>query len=288
MCLLLSVFGVRVSLLSNGLIAETEPDPTRITSIMSSVTILSIGLILLLVSLLTLNLVKRFQARHRQKCADLRMLYKRVNDQEELRACVEPLLESTAITALLNADVIALIQKVLELDPKAAHLHEQVQRARELTEIFAQGRRTQPLNRLMESDAAIAQSKYNLTDVIRQVRKQQSLGVIDKNASDQYLEELRWALLMVEVISYIGQGHEAVTQEGLPAAKALYRKALNLLNNDPSSEERHRKLKEELTELVSGQRSAISLDLMPESRFHPNEAGSTTGSPSDPNASRLA
>lgn len=254
---------------------------------MSSVTALSIGLVFLLVSLLALNLAKRFQARRRQKRAELEMLYKRVNDQEELRAFAEPLLESTAITELLNADVIALIQNVLELDPKATHLHEQIQQARELAEIFAQGRRTQPLNRLMESDAAIAQSKYNLTDVIRQVRKQQSLGVIDKCTSDQYLEELQWALLMVEVISYIGQGHKAIAREGLATAKALYQKALNLLNDDQSFAERHRKLKEELTEVVLGKRTAISLDLMPESRFNPNDAGSTADSPGGSSALRL-
>lgn len=76
-----------------------------------------------------------------------------------------------------------------------------------------------------------------------------------------YLTELRWAHLMVAVMSYIGQGDKSMAISDRFSAQAFYRKAQQLLMESLQQDPRRLRLIKELSEMIDGSRSSLSRDL---------------------------
>lgn len=236
---------------------------------MNPVNLVVLCLALMLFSLITVSLINRLQSRNRLMRQRAQTLRRRITELEELCAAIEPLLESVLIPSLVNAEVIDLIHTVKRLDSSATHLDVHLEQAQMLARDLNNDRRTQPLYRLMPSDAAIAKNKYYLTEAARLVRKRHAQGQLQTAEFDAFLRELIWAHLMVDVISFIGHGHKAIARGEPLVAYSFYRKAQNVLVGASVDDDRRHRFIREIGEILASKRPALSLDLMPESDFNP-------------------
>ena len=236
---------------------------------MNTVSVLTLCLALMLFSLITVSFINQAQTRNRLIRNRLQTLKQRLGEFEELCASVEPLLESLQIPRIINDEVIDLIHAIQQLDGQASYLDVHLEQARALAKELSNDRRTQPIYRLMPSDAAIAKAKYYLTTAARIIRKQHAHGQLQTAEMEVHIRELTWAFIMVDVISYVGHGHKAVSRGDHLAAYSYYKKAQNILINSGMDEQRRHRFIRELSEILKNKRVALSLELMPESDYNP-------------------
>jgi hypothetical protein len=86
-------------------------------------------------------------------------------------------------------------------------------------------------------------------------------GTINEIELDAYLAELRWAYLMVSVMSYIGQGDKSMAISDRFSGLAFYRKAQQLLIESMHQDPRRIQMIKELSEMVDGDRIGLSRNL---------------------------
>lgn len=121
----------------------------------------------------------------------------------------------------------------------------------------------------MPSDIAIVKHKHYLTEAGRLVRRHHAIGRLQGEEMESHIRELSWAHLMVDVISHVTQGHKAVNRDDPIVAYGYYRRAQNVLMSTQTPDERRHRLIRELGEILNGKRLALSVDLMPETEFNP-------------------
>lgn len=226
---------------------------------------------LMVCSLMVVSIVNRIQTRNKLVRQNIQRMRFRIDDLEEICAGIEPLLESVLIPKLLNEEILDLIQSIKKLDATATHLDTKLEQAQALAQTLGAGQRTQPYFRVMPSDTAIAKHQHFLTEAARVVRRHHTLGRLQIDEMETYVRELSWAHLMVEVVSHVAQGHQAVNRDDPIVAYGFYRRAQNLLMNAHTSDDRRHRIIRELTEILNGTRLALSSDLMPETNFNPTE-----------------
>ena len=236
---------------------------------MTSGTGILIFLVLMMFSLVVVSFVNRAQTRNRlirQKSAQIR---RRLEELEEVCSSIEPLLESSLIPKLINEEILDLIRSLEQLTPNDSTLDIKRANANEEAANFSSGNRSQPLYRIQNSDAAIARTKYYLTEAARVVRRHQAHGRLDATEMDSYIRELSWAHLMTEVVTHVSQGHKAVNRNQPMAAYGYYRKAQHLLMHSQLRDERRHRFIKAISDMLKGKRLAIGSDLMPEVEFNP-------------------
>lgn len=236
---------------------------------MSSVTGITLFFALIIFSLVVVSFANRIQTRNRLVRHKVQQMRLRIDELEEVCAGIEPLLESVFIPRLINEEVLDLIKSVKQLDANASFVDVKQEHAQTLARALDAGQRTQPFYRAQPSDAAIAKHKHYLTEAARVVRRHQAIGRLQTDELDTYIRELAWAHLMVDVISFITQGHKAVTREDPVVAYGYYRRAQNLLMGNQLGDDRRHRLIREIGEILAGKRLALGTDLMPESNFNP-------------------
>jgi hypothetical protein len=216
------------------------------------------------------------QLRHRSM-----QFRRRVTELEEIVLTLDPLVASLAIPKLINEENLALTRKALELEPESETLRAHLERAEALAEDYDNESRPRETNRLLESDSAIARAKYYINEAVNILRRQHIRGELESERLDLFVSELAWAHLMVQVISMIGQGHKAMRRANHLSAYAFYRKAQQTLIDTIHSDARRHPMIRELSEILSGTRTALSEHLMPETYYNP----APTTSPSSNQAS---
>jgi hypothetical protein len=237
--------------------------------VMSSVTGITLFLALIVFSLVVVSFANRIQTRNRLMVHKVHQMRRRIDELEEICAGIEPLLESVFIPRLIIEEILDLARSIKQVDPGASFVEQKLEHAQTLAQALDAGHRSQPFYRAQPSDAAIAKHKHHLTEAARVVRRHQALGRLQTDEMDAYIRELAWTRLMVDVISYMTQGHKAVTREDPVVAYGYYRRAQNLLMSSQLSDDRRHRLIREISEVLAGKRLALSTDLMPESDFNP-------------------
>jgi hypothetical protein len=237
---------------------------------MSVQAVLLICSLLMITSLLVVSYVNRQHTRKRVVTHKIWELRRRINELEEVGAAIEPLVESPIIPKTINDEIIELITTAKTLDPSILYLESNLMTAQTLSTAYLEQTSPTILNRVQPSDAAIARAQQYLQEAGRIVRSQQNSGRITITEMDQFIAELGWAHLMVEVLSHITQGHKAISRSDVLSAYGYYRNAINKLMTSAVIDERKHKLIREVSEILQNKRRAISLDLMPESSFNPS------------------
>lgn len=238
---------------------------------MSSLSILVILCTLAIGSLITVSAInqRELKAKHiRQKLGQLKM---RVDDLEELVINLDQLVETRAIPKIINDEVIDMVSAMLELDTSARYLEATLINARKRAEELSDDGLKRDISRLKESDAQIAKSQHMLNEAGRVLRNQRSQGRITLAELETFISELSWVHLMVNVISYIGQGHKAINRGDFLSAQAFYKKAQQNLIQSPHADPRRHRMIKELGEILNNRRKSISLDLMAEAFYNPEE-----------------
>lgn len=222
-------------------------------------------------SLTLVSLVNRVQTRNRlinQKVAQLR---RRLDELESIGAEIDCVLETMLVPKLINDEVLDIIASIDKLRPEGEWLEARLEQARDIDQKLNSDQRITAFNRIQSSDAAIARRQHALTQAARIVRRHRKLNHINATELESLIAELAWAYLLVDVVSNIAQGHQAVNRGDLTVAFGYYRKGQNLLMKSDIQDPRRHRFIREIEEILAGKRLAISEELMPESDFNPSQ-----------------
>jgi hypothetical protein len=251
---------------------------------MSSPTYLIVFCTLAAASLVVVSVINEREERQRNIRQKHRQLRFRVTELEELVLQVDQLMESHSAAKYLNEEVLETLAFLRADNPDASHLNALYETALARHDFFneapaykSRNNSQTPadeldikptLDRLQRSDARIAQAKSMLKEALVILCRQQRRGKIPADEMSQLQLDLSWAALMVEVISFVGQGHRCMHRRELLAAHGFYKKAQHTLLQSGHPDPRRQQFIRELTELLHGKRRSISRYLMPENHLN--------------------
>lgn len=222
-------------------------------------TLIVILVFLMLITLFAVSLLNRMQQRQRLRRLEQRRLRIRVEDLNELVVCLEQTLPNRAITKHINDMVIALQHQMLALEDKhPEHIEAAILKSEHYSEELLNPTNRKNISYQRDSDAQIAKTQLHLNEAMNLVMQLAAQGTINEVELDAYQVELRWAYLMVSVMSYIGQGDKSIA---ISDRLAFYRKAQQLLMESMHQDPRRLQMIKELSEMVDGERVGLSRDL---------------------------
>lgn len=225
-------------------------------------TLIVILVFLMLITLFAVSVIGRIQQRQRLRRLQQRRLRIQAEELIEVVACLEQTLPNRAITKHINDMIIALQQQMLALeDNHPEHIETAIQKSELYSEELINPKNRQSISYQRESDAQIAKTQLHINETMHLITQLAAQGTINEIELDAYLVELRWAYLMVSVMSYIGQGDKSMAISDRFSAQAFYRKAQQLLMESMHQDPRRLKMIKELSEMVDGGRVGLSRDL---------------------------
>jgi len=238
---------------------------------MDALSLLILLLVLALISLIAVSAINQFQTRKKRVSRQLSQIKRRVEELDEIAIMLDRLLESASVSVELNNEAIELLDHMQQLDPDNQALPVAIENARRLANELNDTNRTRDLNRIQESDAALAKTLFLINEAGRILRKRQSKGKLEISKLEAYIHELSWSYLMVGVTTNVAQGHKCINRGNILRGFAFYKKAQELAIQTSSQDERRHRLIAELSDMMSNRRRYISPDLMPETEFNPSD-----------------
>ena len=225
--------------------------------------VIIVGLLLLMmIALLVVGGINRLQQQERLRRLQQRHIRLQAEELSEVVFCLEQTVPNRLIAKLFNDVVITLLQNILRLETKnTEHIETAIQKAEAHSNMLANPKEALPTSYQKESDAQIAKAQLHLMEAINLLPQLTAQGRISEVEMEVYLTELRWAHLMVAVMSYIGQGDKSMAISDRFSAQAFYRKAQHLLMESLQQDPRRLRLIKELSEMIDGSRPSLSRDL---------------------------
>ena len=234
-------------------------NPTYLALVEFRMTLIVILVFLMLITLFAVSVLNRIQQRQRLRRLEQRRLRIKVEELTDLVNCLEQTLPNRTITKHINDMIIALQHQMLALEDKnREHLEAAILKSELYSEELLNPRNRQGISYQRDSDAQIAKTQLYLNEAMHLVMQLAAQGTINEIELDAYQVELRWAYLMVSVMSYIGQGDKSVA---ISDRLAFYRKAQHLLMESMHQDPRRLQMIKELSEMVDGERVGLSRDL---------------------------
>lgn len=225
-------------------------------------TLIVILVFLMLVTLSGVSVLNRMQQRQRHRRLQQRRLRVQTEELMEIVSCLEQTLPNRVIIKHINDMIIVLQQQMLALEEKnREHLEAAILKSERYSDELLNPKNRQPISYQRDSDAQIAKTQLYLNEAMHLVMQLAAQGTFNEVELDAYLGELRWAYLMVSVMSYIGQGDKSMAISDRFSAQAFYRKAQQLLMESMHQDPRRIKMIKELSEMVDGDRVGLSRDL---------------------------
>ncbi|MFC3115469.1 hypothetical protein [Cellvibrio fontiphilus] len=225
-------------------------------------TLVAFLFVLMIIALITVSAINRMQMRQRERRLEQRRLRIRAEELAEVVTCLAQTLPNRMITKHINDMIINLQHQMLALEDKNTELLEQaIQKTEAYSEELLSSDNRASIGYQRESDAQIAKTQHHLNDAMQLVTQLAAQGIINEAELSNYLSDLRWAHLMVAVMSYIGQGDKSMVISDRFSAQAFYRKAQHLLMESMHQDPRRLKMIKELGEIVDGARTNLSKEL---------------------------
>jgi hypothetical protein len=225
-------------------------------------TLIVILFCLMLATLLALSVINRMQEIQRQRRLQQRRLRIQAEELIELITSLEQTIPNRMIIKHINDTVISLQQQMLELeDANPDHIETAIRKSELYSEELLDSKSKKATSYQRESDAQIAKTQLHLHEAMHLVTQLAAQGTITDEEMSSYLSELRWAHLMVSVMSYIGQGDKSMSISDRFSAQAFYRKAQQLLMESMHQDPRRLRMIKELGEIIGEERTELSRDL---------------------------
>lgn len=225
-------------------------------------TLIVILVFLILITLFALSMINRMQQRQRQRRLQQRRLRIQAEELNEMVSSLAQTLPNRAITKHINDMIIALQQQMLALeDRNPEHIEAAIRKSESYSEELLNPQHRSSISYQRDSDAQIAKTQLHIKGAMDLITELAAQGTVNEVELDVYLVELRWAYLMVSVMSYIGQGDKSMAISDRFSAQAFYRKAQQLLLESMHQDPRRLKMIKELSEMVDGSRVGLSREL---------------------------
>ncbi|MDQ2075576.1 hypothetical protein [Marinimicrobium sp. ABcell2] len=231
---------------------------------MLSITLL---LVVILLALIGAHLADRWQKRQRRSQLRRKRLRIQLQDLEEILICLEDTLPERDVARRVNQEVMTLLEEIRLYERNSPEPWEA--RLRQAQAREAEWDTPQALNRLRESDSQIARAQQGLQKAGELLRRQHTRGQLEREALDLYLKQLSWAQLMISVISFVAQGHKAIRRGDYSVGQSFYKKAQSLLVGHAHPDPQRSQMIQELSQIILGERKALSPELMPEIGYNP-------------------
>lgn len=231
-------------------------------------TLILILLLLILLALLVVHQTDRWTRRQRHWLLRRKRLRVQLQELEDVMQCLEDSLPSRDIPRQVNREILVLLEELRSLERVNADPWDQrIARAEEREKTWDGETHQRNVKRLHDSDHQIARTQQGLQRAGDLLRRRYNRGQLDQEELEVYLLELEWAQLMASAVSLIAQGHKTMKRSGPLNARPFYKKAQSLLVGHSHPDSRRAAMIQELGELITGQREALSHELMPEVDF---------------------
>lgn len=225
------------------------------------VIIVSLALLMIL-ALAIVGAINHMQHQERLRRLQKRHIRLQAEELREVVSCLEQTIPNRLIAKLFNDVVISLLQNMLRLETKATgHIETAIRKAEAHSNTLTNPKEPLRTSYQRDSDAQIAKAQLHLTEAVNLLPQLTAQGRISEVEMDVYLTELRWAYLMVAVMSYIGQGDKSAAINDRFSAQAFYRKAQHLLMESLHQDPRRLRLIKEVSEMIDGSRTSLSREL---------------------------
>ncbi len=225
-------------------------------------TLITILVFLMLVALLGVSVINRLQIRHRERRLKQRRLRIQAESLDEVVTCLEQTIQNRSIIKHVNDMIIELQHQMLALEDKnPEHIAAAIRKSELVSEELLNPQAKLHTSYQRDSDAQIAKTQLHLRDAMNLMTSLAARGGINDAEREVYLAELRWAYLMVSVMSYIAQGEKSMAISDRFSAQAFYRKAQQLLMESMHADPRRLKMIKEISEIVDGDRVSLSREL---------------------------
>lgn len=218
--------------------------------------------LLMILALLVVSVINRRQQQERLRRLQKRQLRAQAQELGEVVSCLEQTVPNRQIAKLFNELVINLLQNIRQLETNnKEYIETAIQKAEAHSEFLTNPKEPLHTTYQQDSDAQIAKTQLHLIEAVNLLPRLVTQGRISDVEMEVYLSELRWAHLMVAVMSYIAQGDKSMAISDRFSAQAFYRKAQHLLIQSAHQDPRRLRLVKELGEMIDGSRTELSREL---------------------------
>lgn len=210
-------------------------------------------------ALIGLSWLDKLDQKNRHERLKLRRLQ---NYSEEIQDLLSTLIETIPndkIILAINEHLIEQLEEILSLPEAPVE-------STTLALNLAKERQTQWQEKIKprfsryarDSDAQIARTQLQLKAAMEFLPVLASKKKITAAELESFLSELRWAALMVSVMSFVAQGERALVISDRFSALAFFRKAQQLLMESLHPDPRRVKMIKEISEIIDGDRAKLS------------------------------
>ncbi|MCE2029517.1 hypothetical protein [Sessilibacter corallicola] len=199
------------------------------------------------------------------------MLKNQYEEIQNLLITVDQTIEPREIARITNEESLSILKAMHELDSEDGYVNSAMKNAQALQEeLNREINLNERIYRIRESDSQIAISHKHLEKAAALLAHKQTRGEISVEELNSFKLSLAWGKLMISVISYIAQGHQAINRGELLPAKAFYQKALSNLAHSSHPDPRKKSMLKQVKEIIETDRVALDEDLMVEVDLNPD------------------
>lgn len=224
-------------------------------------TLLIVFFILAIVSVLVIRISDGRMVRKRVITSRAKEILKKVEELKDTTVAVGPLLSRNDIPLILLDEQIDLLQDVAQIS-KSPFIEEAINVVSSQRRDLEEKNFTQ--NRALKSDAAIARHGVFLNDASAVLLKRKKTNKISEDQFKEYIAELSWAKLMINIVPQIIQSEQLKGRGEEMKAYAFLKNALRNAQSSKLSDKRKKELITEIKDYLSGQRQSLSTHLIPE------------------------
>jgi hypothetical protein len=225
-------------------------------------TLFSTLLILMFGTLVAATVIHQIQERRRIQRLQKRRLQIQAETLTEIVGCLAQTLPNPQIPKVINDKIERLLRQILMLDRKdAARFEMAIQKVREFSQELINPSQPRYTSYKRDSDTQIVHTKSLLSDALQQLMQLHLEDRLAKADLDQYTQEIEWAQLMVQVMSFMAQAEKATKMNDPLGAQAFQAKAQELLLMSRHSDPRRVQMARELTEIMEGKRAKFSVEV---------------------------
>lgn len=222
-------------------------------------------------SLLVVSWANHVETRKRVIRSRIAVLKNQYEEIQNLLITVDQTIEPREIARITNEESLGILKAMHELDSEDGYVNSAMKNAQALQEeLNREINLNERIYRIRESDSQIAISHKHLEKAAALLAHKQTRGEISVEELNSFKLSLAWGKLMISVISYIAQGHQAINRGELLPAKAFYQKALSNLAHSSHPDPRKKSMLKQVKEIIETDRVALDEDLMVEVDLNPD------------------
>jgi hypothetical protein len=226
--------------------------------------IIIILFILMLGALAFVGLLDRKQRRESMRRLEQRRLRLQVEELGDLVACLENTIPNRAIARAFNQRMIEHLKILLSLEKNnKSYIEAALHKAEAHSARLKNPDERWHISYQRDSDAQISQTQTHISNAIDLLPQVAAQGLINETELASFTQELRWGHLMVQVMSFIGQGNKSITISDRFTAHSYYRKAQQHLLESLHQDPRRLQMIKELSQMIDGSRNSLSHELNP-------------------------